>query len=123
MNEEVTFIIDSAKEAMEAAIAHLVKEFGNIRIEIFDGGKLDGDKVTIKYDNKTILRNYELQSEVKSIPISLLNKKNSFILIAENVGSMSTNTAVIEIFVDNSKIRALTNLKAGEQTQIDFYLK
>ncbi|ANW96418.1 ribosome recycling factor [Wenyingzhuangia fucanilytica] len=31
MNEEVTFIIDSAKEGMEAAIAHLVKEFGNIR--------------------------------------------------------------------------------------------
>ncbi len=31
MNEEVTFIIDGAKEGMEAAIAHLVKEFGNIR--------------------------------------------------------------------------------------------
>jgi len=31
MNEEVTFIIDSAKEGMESAIAHLVKEFGNIR--------------------------------------------------------------------------------------------
>ncbi|GGF67598.1 ribosome recycling factor [Wenyingzhuangia marina] len=31
MNEEVTFIIDSTKEGMDAAIAHLVKEFGNIR--------------------------------------------------------------------------------------------
>ncbi|MEN8765820.1 MAG: ribosome recycling factor [Wenyingzhuangia sp.] len=31
MNEEITFIIDSAKEAMEAAVNHLVKEFGNIR--------------------------------------------------------------------------------------------
>ncbi|MGY6650217.1 ribosome recycling factor [Wenyingzhuangia sp. IMCC45574] len=31
MNEEVTFIIDSAKEGMENAINHLVKEFSNIR--------------------------------------------------------------------------------------------
>ena len=31
MNEEVTFIIDSTKEGMEAAIAHLTKEFSNIR--------------------------------------------------------------------------------------------
>lgn len=31
MNEEVTFIIDTTKEGMENAIAHLIKEFGNIR--------------------------------------------------------------------------------------------
>lgn len=31
MNEEVTFIIDSAKEAMENAISHLSKELSNIR--------------------------------------------------------------------------------------------
>ncbi|MDO6737153.1 ribosome recycling factor [Wenyingzhuangia sp. 2_MG-2023] len=31
MNEEVIFIIDTTKEGMEAAITHLVKEFGNIR--------------------------------------------------------------------------------------------
>ena len=31
MNEEVTFIIDTTKEGMAAAIDHLIKEFGNIR--------------------------------------------------------------------------------------------
>lgn len=31
MNEEVIFIIDTAKEGMDNAINHLVKEFGNIR--------------------------------------------------------------------------------------------
>ncbi|AUC81658.1 hypothetical protein [Lacinutrix sp. Bg11-31] len=95
----------------------------NIRIEIFDGGKLDGDKVTLKYNGNTLLRNFETKKDRKSIPLTLVNKKNTFILTADNVGSMSTNTAVIEIFVDNSKIKALTNLNKGEQTQIDFYLK
>ena len=95
----------------------------NIRIEIFDGGQLDGDKVTLQYNGNTILRNFETKRERKSIPLTLVNKKNTFILTADNVGSMSTNTAVIEIFVDDSKIKALTNLNAGEQTQIDFYLK
>lgn len=31
MNEEIEFIIDSAKEQMSNAIEHLIKEFGNIR--------------------------------------------------------------------------------------------
>lgn len=95
----------------------------NIRVEIFDGGQLDGDRITLKFNNKIVLDNYETNKERKSLPFTLNNKKSTFILTAENVGTMSTNTAVIEIFVDNSKFRALTNLKAGEQTQIDFYLK
>ncbi|GLB50719.1 ribosome recycling factor [Neptunitalea lumnitzerae] len=31
MNEEIDFILDSAKESMEAALTHLEKEFSNIR--------------------------------------------------------------------------------------------
>ena len=95
----------------------------SIRVEIFDGGKLDGDKISLSYNGNTILRNFETKKERKSIPLILINKKNTFILTADNVGSISTNTAVIEIFVDDTKIRALTNLNLGEQTQIDFYLK
>ncbi|WP_034058284.1 hypothetical protein [Lacinutrix jangbogonensis] len=94
-----------------------------IRIEIYDGGKIDGDKITLTYNGKTLLRGFETSKQRKSIPITLINKKNTFVLSADNVGSISTNTAVIEIFVDGLKIRALTNLKAGENTQIDFYLK
>jgi hypothetical protein len=95
----------------------------NIRIEIYDGGQIDGDKISLIYNNKIILRDFETKKERKNIPLILSKSKNSFILKANNVGSISTNTAVIEVFVDNTKIRALTNLKAGEQTQIDFYLK
>ncbi|MDG2280210.1 MAG: ribosome recycling factor, partial [Flavicella sp.] len=31
MNEEIEFIIDSAKEQMDSAMDHLLKEFSNIR--------------------------------------------------------------------------------------------
>ena len=31
MTEEINFILDSAKEAMEGSVAHLEKEFLNIR--------------------------------------------------------------------------------------------
>ncbi|WP_452224713.1 hypothetical protein [Lacinutrix chionoecetis] len=95
----------------------------NISLEIFDGGQLDGDKITLAYNGNTLLSNFETGKERKRIPLKLTNKKNTFTLTANNVGSISTNTAIIEIFVDNSKIRALTNLKAGEKTTINFYLK
>lgn len=94
-----------------------------IRIEIFDGGQIDGDKITVLFNNEIILKNFVTSADRKVIPLVLPNNKSTFILKANNVGTISTNTAIIEIFVDGSKIKALTNLNMGEQTQIDFYLK
>lgn len=94
-----------------------------VRIEIYDGGQLDGDRISLKANNKTLLSNFETMAEPKVLRLELTDKKTALILTANNVGTMSTNTAVIEIFVDGQKIRALTNLKTNESTQVDLYLK
>ncbi|WAC02884.1 hypothetical protein N7U66_04445 [Lacinutrix neustonica] len=94
-----------------------------VRIEIYDGGQLDGDRITLKANDKTLLTNFETKAEPKVVNLELNAKKTALVLTANNVGTMSTNTAVIEIFVDGQKIRALTNLKTNESTQVDLYLK
>lgn len=94
----------------------------NVKFVLYDGGQEDGDSISVSLNNKTILDNYETKIDKKSIPIILNQEKTSIILKAESTGTISTNTTVLEIYVDNNKIKALTNLKKGEQTQIDLYL-
>ncbi len=98
-------------------------KFKTIRLEIYDGGQEDGDKIDVLNNGELILKDYEITSKRKPISILLAKAKTSIVLKAKNVGSMSTNTAVLEFFIGDQKIRALTNLKAGETTQIDVYLK
>ena len=94
-----------------------------INLELYDGGQEDGDIISIKVGNKLVLDNFTVTSQRKSLTIDLVNDKTSIVLIAKNTGTISTNTAVIEINDTENNIRALTNLKEGETTQIDVLKK
>ena len=74
-------------------------------------------------NDKLVLNNFTVTSQKKILTVDLLNDKTSIVLIAKNVGTISTNTAVIEINDSENNIKALTNLKVGETTQIDILKK
>jgi len=90
-----------------------------VNLELYDGGQEDGDIITIMVNDKKVLSNFTVTSNRNVLPIEILADKTSIVLIAENTGTISTNTAVIEISDGKNNIRALTNLNVGETTQID----
>lgn len=94
-----------------------------VKLVLFDGGIEDGDKIKITANNITLLDNYEITKEEKQLIIDLKAKKTTINIKALTVGSISTNTAVLKIYVDDYEIKALTNLKKYESTNIDIFLK
>ena len=94
-----------------------------VTLTIFDGGQEDGDVVTILANGKVILRRYIISKEKKILEIPISVNKTTITIIAESTGSITTNTAVVEINDDYNNIRALTNLKKGESTKIDVLIK
>lgn len=95
----------------------------SINLELYDGGQEDGDVVSIKVGDKVVLDNFMVTTQKKILTIDLIDDKTSIVLIAKNVGTISTNTAVIEINDSENNIKALTNLNKGETTQIDVLKK
>ena len=124
-NIDLVKIMDSIQMNMlrNKQVLSVFSKSKDITLVVFDGGREDGDNISISVDGKTVLNNYKLTAEEKSLPIVLNSKITSIVLTANNVGTMSTNTAVVLLYVDGQKIRALTNLKAKETTQINIYLK
>jgi hypothetical protein len=91
-----------------------------VSITIYDGGKEDGDKITIYANKKVVLNNYEANKEKRIISLNLIDDKTSIVIKAENEGKIAPNTVIVEIEDGKNNIKALSNLKQGETTQIDF---
>lgn len=89
-----------------------------IKLKIYDAGKVDGDKINLFINDTIILKNYVVSKKIKKIIISLKSEKTTIKVRAINVGSISPNTTKIEIIDENHNIKTLTSLKKGEKTSI-----
>ncbi|WP_052466945.1 hypothetical protein [Psychroserpens damuponensis] len=89
-----------------------------VSLHIYDGGQEDGDMISIKVNGNIILRRHTISKEIKVLTIPLTSKKTVIEIIADGVGSVTTNTAVLEIQDSKNKIKAMTNLEKNQSTLI-----
>uniref|UniRef100_UPI00404AE824 hypothetical protein n=1 Tax=Flavobacterium sp. TaxID=239 RepID=UPI00404AE824 len=87
-------------------------------LELYDEGKIDGDKVRIIHNKKIILDNYQLLKQRKRIEVELKEGQNVFEIIALNEGEIQPNTAVLELIDGEQNIKLFGNLKKGESNSI-----
>ena len=84
-------------------------------IDIWDGGHIDGDRVTLQYNGKQYLTNYCLQREKKRLKIPISgNETNRITILAENEGSEPPNTANIMLTDGITKYNILAYNKKGD---------
>lgn len=94
-----------------------------IKLLIYDGGQIDDDIVSIFQDGKAILTRYRISASKKVIEIPVLKNLTRIKILSESVGSIGSNTAIIEVLDGNNTIKTMTNLKKGETTEIDILKK
>ena len=77
-------------------IAISAKEF---KIELYDNGEIDGDRISVYHNNELIVSNKTLTD--KPISFTIKADENSpmheFVMVAENLGSIPPNTALMII--------------------------
>ena len=96
--------------------AHISVNTKKITLTIYDNGITDGDSVSIFFNGK-LLMSHQLVSE-KPIILNLeLNEnlvKNEIILFAENLGSISPNTALIVVNAGDKRYELFSNADLGK---------
>lgn len=90
----------------------------NVKLVYFDGGKIDGDIISISVNDKFIVENYMLTAEKKELLIPINNLITSIKIYAINEGSSPPNTMNVEFTDFKNQIGTYTNLKKGEHTEI-----
>lgn len=70
---------------------------GVIRLDFYDNAQIDGDIITVLLNNKPLVSNQTLSSKPISleIKIDLVNTEQEVTMIAENLGDIPPNTALL----------------------------
>lgn len=82
-----------------------VQDTNEITVNLYDYGEVDGDIVTIFLDNKEIISKQVLNVRPISIPISVneITPEHTLTLVAENLGSIPPNTALMVVYVNGER--------------------
>ena len=84
---------------LSPVVAQIPYKEDSVKVKLYDNGEIDGDSVSLYLNNKLVLSHLELKESAKTLYLHL-NKDlpiNKLILVAENLGKMPPNTALMEV--------------------------
>lgn len=96
-------IINTKKEVFEKREINLFKVYevftDSVLLRVFDNGVVDGDTVSVFFNDDVVINRLGLTTKAFEIklPINLL-QDNKVVLYAHNLGTISPNTAMLEIY-------------------------
>lgn len=92
-------------------------------LEVWDGGVVDGDIITVSVDNKTVLTDYSLVKEKKQIPIPFPGHTMTITITAGDEGSAPPNTAQIILRDGNEEHKITAFNKKGDAASVQLIKK
>lgn len=96
-----------------------------VTVFIWDHQTVDGDRVSLNFNEKWILKNYTLKKEKHSFEIDLEEGINTFVLHALNLGKYEPNTAalIVKDGVKSHKIILESDLNESGTLEINYKKK
>jgi hypothetical protein len=95
----------------------------DILIELFDNGEIDGDRVSVFHNNEIIVSNQTLG--IKPITLNIhadtTNREHEFVLVAENLGTIPPNTALMRVTVGKQSYKLTVSTDMKTNARIVFY--
>jgi hypothetical protein len=87
-------------------------------VEIYDGGIVDGDEVTVLLNDQSILTNYVLTKQKKQLVMPLPKKKNTLTIVAGFEGKVPPNTVNLMLTDGSKKYKVKAFNYAGDKATI-----
>lgn len=108
-----------------ALVRKIETEAGEIKIDIYDNGEIDGDTVSIYHNNKLIRSHMRLSQKPISITIgvSTAESHHEIIMVAENLGSIPPNTSVMIATTANNRYQVFISSNEQKNAKVVFDLK
>lgn len=113
------------KTRENALVRRIESDPGQIKIDLYDNGQIDGDTVSI-YHNNTLIRS---QQRLSQKPISFTigmdqsQPHHEIIMVAENLGSIPPNTSVMIITTPNKRYEVFISSSEQKNAKVVFDLR
>ncbi|MEO6542050.1 MAG: hypothetical protein ABIN74_13690, partial [Ferruginibacter sp.] len=117
-----TLTLYRIKESAFKAIPEIAVDTGVIRLDFYDNGVVDGDSITVMANNKVIVSHHRLTTKPGTAYIKI-DEHNTFQeieMIAENLGSIIPNTALLIITAGNKRYRLFLSSSKQKSAKVRF---
>ena len=78
---------------------------GEFKVDFYDNGEIDGDTISVFYNNQLLLSHHRLTDKPLSLKIKLdtTREENELVMYADNLGAIPPNTALMIVTVDGKR--------------------
>jgi len=113
------------KTRENALVRKIETEPGEIKINFYDNGEIDGDTVSVYHNNKLIRSHMRLSEKPISIAIEVnaAQPHHELIMVAENLGSIPPNTSVMIINTPGNRYEVFISSSKQKNAKVVFDLK
>jgi hypothetical protein len=116
-----------ALQGRESVVAANIPVQGTdtIKVELYDNGEIDGDSVSLFFNNALLLQHLKLtaQPKVLLVPIDKSIPVNRLVLFAENLGRLPPNTALMEVTVHGKTYTLFLSTDFRKNASVEFQLQ
>ena len=109
-----SIILTRIKESAFKEIPEIKVDTGTIKLEFYDNAQVDGDSITVLVDKQVVMTHQRLSAKPLTtyVKIDLNNTFHEIEMVAENLGSIPPNTAIL--IITAGKNRHLLSLSSSE---------
>lgn len=109
-----SIILTRIRESAFKEIPEIKVDTGTIRLDFYDNAQIDGDSITVLVDKQVVLTHQRLSGKPLTtyVKIDLNNTFHEIEMVAENLGSIPPNTAIL--IITAGKNRHLLSLSSSE---------
>ena len=110
----------------DVVVAHIpVKGTDTARVELYDNGEIDGDSVSLFVNGALLVQHVKLaaQPKILLIPIDKSLPVNTLLLVAENLGRLPPNTALMVVTVHGKSYNLFLSTDYKKNASIEFSLQ
>ena len=95
---------------------------GTIQLSFYDNGEIDGDTISVKLNNTVLVSNQRLAAKpiVVEIKVDGDNSEQEITMVAENLGSIPPNTALLIVKAGNKKYQLYLKSTGTKNAQVRF---
>ncbi len=97
----VNYVVADAYKTRENVVTQeIVAESDSLRVDFYDNGEVDGDSISIFFNDKLLASSQKLSAKALHLNLGLDSSKeyNDLAMFADNLGSIPPNTALMLIY-------------------------
>ena len=106
-------------------VRQITVEHDSVTVSLYDNGDIDGDSVTLIYNNNIITTHQLLTAQAKTFVLKIErgNAKNELVMYAENLGSIPPNTALMVITDGTKRYEVKVSSSKDRNGMVSFKLR